>query len=46
MPNQTENLKKVNDKIDWNSFADIALMMRRDIIKMLGIAGSGHPGGG
>ena len=45
MPSQTENLKKVNDKIDWSSFADVALNMRRDIIKMLGIAGSGHPGG-
>lgn len=45
MPSQTNILKKVNDKIDWKSFADIALNMRRDIIKMLGIAGSGHPGG-
>ena len=45
MPDLTENFKKVNDKIDWNSFADIALNIRRDIIKMLGIAGSGHPGG-
>ena len=45
MPSQTENLKKVNDKIDWSLFADVALNIRRDIIKMLGIAGSGHPGG-
>ncbi len=45
MPSQTEIAKKVNEKIDWNNLADIALQIRRNIIKMLGIAGSGHPGG-
>ena len=45
MPSQTETLNKVNEKINWNSLADTALQIRRDIIKMLGIAGSGHPGG-
>lgn len=32
-------------KIDWNYLEKIALEIRRDIIKMLGVAGSGHPGG-
>ncbi|MBI4353202.1 MAG: transketolase [Candidatus Omnitrophica bacterium] len=32
-------------KIDWNRLAETALKIRRDIVKMLGIAGSGHPGG-
>ncbi len=45
MSNQTETLNKVNEKIDWKKLADISLHIRRDIIKMLGIAGSGHPGG-
>ena len=45
MPIQTENLNKLNDKIDWNALAETALQIRRDIIKMLGVAGSGHPGG-
>ena len=40
-----ETLKKVDEKVDWNSFSIQALEIRRDIIKMLGIAGSGHPGG-
>ena len=31
--------------MDWDKLASIALTVRRDIIKMLGIAGSGHPGG-
>lgn len=30
---------------DFAEFSRLALLMRRDIIKMLGIAGSGHPGG-
>lgn len=35
----------VTKKIDWNVLSSVALSIRRDIIKMLGIAGSGHPGG-
>jgi len=35
----------LNKKIDWDNFQKIALKIRRDIIKMLGVAGSGHPGG-
>ena len=31
--------------IDWTALSKTALLIRRDIIKMLGIAGSGHPGG-
>ena len=34
-----------NKKINWDLFSKTALTIRRDIIKMLGIAGSGHPGG-
>ena len=30
---------------DWDRLSSVALAVRRDIIKMLGIAGSGHPGG-
>ena len=45
MPSQPEIFSKTNEKIDWKKLADIALHIRRDIIKMLGIAGSGHPGG-
>lgn len=33
------------NQLDWNSLSAQALEIRRDIIKMLGIAGSGHPGG-
>ena len=35
----------MNKKVDWDKLSGLALLMRRDIIKMLGIAGSGHPGG-
>lgn len=35
----------VAKKIDWEALSQTALTIRRDIIKMLGIAGSGHPGG-
>jgi len=35
----------LNKKIDWEILSRTALTIRRDIIKMLGIAGSGHPGG-
>lgn len=34
----------LNKKIDWDVLSKTALEVRRDIIKMLGIAGSGHPG--
>ena len=39
MPNLSDK------KIDFDQMASTALEIRRDIIKMLGIAGSGHPGG-
>ncbi len=45
MPSQIQSLKTVNKKPDFDALAKIALDIRRDIIKMLGIAGSGHPGG-
>ncbi len=41
----TIKLNTVNKKIDFQTLAQTALTMRRDIIAMLGIAGSGHPGG-
>lgn len=34
-----------NPTVDWDLLEKTALLIRRDIIKMLGIAGSGHPGG-
>lgn len=34
-----------NKKIDYHYLEKISLDVRRDIIKMLGVAGSGHPGG-
>ena len=43
--NPTQVSNAVNKKIDRDALAKIALTIRRDIIKMLGIAGSGHPGG-
>src|SRR3989344_2916210 len=45
MPSQTPLSSSADKKIDWDSLAKTALLIRRDIIKMLGIAGSGHPGG-
>src|SRR3989338_6172749 len=45
MPSQTPISSSADKKIDWDSLAKTALLIRRDIIKMLGIAGSGHPGG-
>lgn len=45
MPNQTQILKSENKKVDWQKLASSANLVRRDVIKMLGIAGSGHPGG-
>src|SRR3989338_7141884 len=38
-------LDPVDKKADFNALSKTALEIRRDIIKMLGIAGSGHPGG-
>src|SRR3989338_4914959 len=38
-------IKTMNEKINWQELQTLSLLMRRDIIKMLGIAGSGHPGG-
>lgn len=35
----------MNKKIDWDALSKTALEIRRDIIKMLGLAASGHPGG-
>ena len=43
--NSTQVSNAVNKKIDWDALSKTALAIRRDIIKMLGIAGSGHPGG-
>ena len=40
----TTTLKTVDKKLDWQALAQNALETRRDIIKMLGIAASGHPG--
>ncbi len=45
MANQTGIQDNVGKKVDWDNLAKIALINRRDIVKMLGIAGSGHPGG-
>ena len=45
MANQTQFSKTSGAKADFKRLAEIALLIRRDIIKMLGIAGSGHPGG-
>ena len=45
MSTQAKISDSANKKIDWDHLAKIALMIRRDVIKMLGIAGSGHPGG-
>lgn len=35
----------MNSKADFGRLEKMALAIRRDIIKMIGIAGSGHPGG-
>ena len=35
----------LNKNVDLEALSQQALLIRRDIIKMLGIAGSGHPGG-
>ena len=45
MPNSSAISKDKSKQIDWDKLSSTALTVRRDIIKMLGIAGSGHPGG-
>ncbi len=42
--NQAQVSNAVTKKADWDLLSKTALTIRRDIIKMLGIAGSGHPG--
>ena len=42
-PTQISNTS--NPPADLKKLSEIALWIRREIIKMLGIAGSGHPGG-
>jgi transketolase len=43
--NPAQVANAVTKKTDWDVLSKTALTMRRDIIKMLGIAGSGPPGG-
>ncbi len=43
--NLQETFKPVNKSVNVDALSKISLEIRRDIIKMLGIAGSGHPGG-
>jgi transketolase len=45
MSQSLEVPKSVNKSFNLEALSKTALEMRRDIIKMLGIAGSGHPGG-
>lgn len=45
MTNQTQIPNISDKKADFKRLAEVALTIRRDIIKMLGIAASGHPGG-
>ncbi len=45
MTQKIEMPNSLNKKIDFGRLSKTALEIRRDIIKMLGIAGSGHPGG-
>jgi transketolase len=45
MNSQKEVLHKSAQGVDWEMLSKMALQIRRDVIKMLGIAGSGHPGG-
>src|SRR3989338_8288652 len=45
MSNPAAFSNAVNKKIDLDALSKTALEIRRDIIKMLGVAGSGHPGG-
>src|SRR5262245_42082092 len=41
----SQTVANVNPKADWDKLSKTANLVRRDIIKMLGLAGSGHPGG-
>ena len=43
--NPAQVANAVTKKIDSEALSKTALTIRRDVIKMLGIAGSGHPGG-
>lgn len=45
MTKSAEVSNRPGQQIDWDALAKTALLIRRDIIKMLGIAASGHPGG-
>lgn len=45
MNSQKEVLNKSAQNVDWEALSKMALQIRRDVIKMLGVAGSGHPGG-
>lgn len=45
MTPQTKTVGSSANTVDWNKFSNQALLIRREVIKMLGIAGSGHPGG-
>ncbi len=45
MSNQTQLSNVPSVKADFNQWAKTANLIRRDIIKMLGVAASGHPGG-
>src|SRR3989338_6251047 len=45
MKKSSEILNLSKPKPDFDALAKTALLIRRDIIKMLGVAGSGHPGG-
>jgi len=45
MTNSSPVSSQKSKQLDWNKLSATALTVRRDIIKMLGIAASGHPGG-
>jgi transketolase len=45
MTNQTQISSPAGKTVNFEVLEKAALTLRRDIIKMLGIAGSGHPGG-
>lgn len=45
MTNQTQISHPADKKVNFEALEKTALTIRRDVIKMLGIAGSGHPGG-
>ena len=45
MKKSSEISNPLSPKADFEALAKTALLIRRDIIKMLGVSGSGHPGG-